>query len=215
MNARRSITALVVAGCTALTLAACGDEAEEENTTTSETTTTTEEIDALPTAEELNAIIERATDPNIPVEEKMNTVEDGEENAEFFEIMTQSKEETGATITILEPVLDGYAPDTVRVPARFELPDQEPQEIPEIDFIKIDGEWRLSKTWACMLVEQVSPDNIPPTCAEPAPGGEVPEGEVLPAPEEGELPPPEEAPIEEPPVEPAPIEEIPAEPAPA
>ncbi|WP_027020901.1 hypothetical protein [Corynebacterium sputi] len=204
MNARRSITALVVAGCTALSLAACGDEGEEEVTTSE--TTTTEEVETLPTAADLNAVLERATDPNLPVEEKMNTVEDGEEAAEFFEIMTQSKEETGANVIILDPVLEGYAPDTVRVPARFEQPDQEPQEIPEIDFIKIDGDWRLSKTWACMLVEQVSPENIPPMCAEepvPAPEGEVIEEEIAPAPE-GELPPPEEAPAEEMPAEPAP-----------
>ena len=68
MKFHRSLTATLIAGATALTLAACGDDGEgaEETPTTSTATT---EVAAFPTAMELNDILARATDPNVPVEE--------------------------------------------------------------------------------------------------------------------------------------------------
>ena len=211
MKFHRSLTAMLIAGATALTLAACGDDGEgtEESSTT--TTTSASEVAAFPTAMELNDILARATDPNVPVEEKAATVENGEEATELFDVMTRSKEESGAILEVVEPVLPGYTPDTVLAGVNFILPEQEPQLIESVEFRNIDGQWKLSQTWACTLVQNVAPDQVPPMC--------LPEGVEPPPPAEGapaapDAPPAEPAPPapEAPPAEPAP-EAPPAPPA--
>lgn len=204
MKFHRSVTAIVIAGATALTLAACGDNGSGEEETTSAATTSTTDIAAIPTAMELNDILARATDPNLPPEEKAATVEDGENATELFDVMTRSKEESGAQLDVVEPVLPGYTPDTVLAGVNFILPDQEPQLIEGVEFIFVDGQWKLAKTWACTLVQNVAPDQVPPMC--------LPEGVPPPeAPAEEPAPAPDAAPVEPaPPAEGAP----PAEDAP-
>ena len=211
MKFHRSLTAMLIAGATALTLAACGDDGEgtEESSTT--TTTSASEVAAFPTAMELNDILARATDPNVPVEEKAATVENGEEATELFDVMTRSKQESGATLEVVEPVLPGYTPDSVLAGVNFILPEQPPQLIEGVEFRNIDGQWKLSQTWACTLVQNVAPDQVPPMC--------LPEGVEPPPPAEGapvapDAPPAEPAPPapEAPPAEPAP-EAPPAPPA--
>lgn len=211
MKFHRSLTAMLIAGATALTLAACGDDGEgtEESSTT--TTTSASEVAAFPTAMELNDILARATDPNVPVEEKAATVENGEEATELFDVMTGSKQESGATLEVVEPVLPGYTPDSVLAGVNFILPEQPPQLIEGVEFRNIDGQWKLSQTWACTLVQNVAPDQVPPMC--------LPEGVEPPPPAEGapaapDAPPAEPAPPapEAPPAEPAP-EAPPAPPA--
>lgn len=156
MKFHRSLTAMLIAGATALTLAACGDDGEgtEESSTT--TTTSASEVAAFPTAMELNDILARATDPNVPVEEKAATVENGEEATELFDVMTRSKQESGATLEVVEPVLPGYTPDSVLAGVNFILPEQPPQLIEGVEFRNIDGQWKLSQTWACTLVQNVA-----------------------------------------------------------
>ena len=202
MKFHRSLTAMLIAGATALSLAACGDNGNGEEETTETTATTTSEIAAIPTAMELNDVLARATDPNLPPEEKALTVEDGEEATELFDVMTRSKEESGAQLEVVEPVLPGYTPDTVLAAVNFILPEQEPQLIEDVEFIHVDGHWKLSRTWACILVENVAPDQVPPMCH--------PEDAPPPPPEEPAEPAPDAPPAEG---EPAP-EPPPAEPAP-
>ncbi len=200
MKFHRSLTATLIAGVTALSLAACGDDGEGTDESTRATTTSTAEVAAFPTAMELNDILARATDPNLPIEEKTQTVENGEEAAELFDVMTRSKEESGATLEVVEPVLPGYTPDSVLAGVNFILPEQEPQLIESVEFRNVDGQWKLSQTWACELVKNVAPDQVPPMC--------LPEGVEPP-------PPAEEDPAapDAPPAEPAP-DAPPAEPAP-
>ena len=56
MKFHRSLTATLIAGATALTLAACGDDGEGTDESTSTTTTSASEVAAFPTAMELNDI---------------------------------------------------------------------------------------------------------------------------------------------------------------
>ncbi|MFD5867662.1 hypothetical protein ACFWGD_03470 [Corynebacterium sp. NPDC060344] len=202
MKFHRSLTATLIAGATALSLAACGDNGEgtEETTTT---TTSASEVAAFPTAMELNDILARATDPALPAEEKAQTVENGEDAAELFDVMTRSKQESGATLEVVEPVLPGYTPDAVLAGVNFILPEQPPQLIEGVEFRNIDGQWKLSQTWACTLVQNVAPDQVPPMClpegVEPPPP--APEGD----PAAPDAPPAEPAPPapEAPPAPPA------------
>ncbi|MDO4609139.1 hypothetical protein, partial [Corynebacterium sp.] len=171
MNIQRKMTALLIAGAASVTLVACGgDDAAEETTTAAPgAETTTSEVAALPTAAELNDVLARATDPNLPPEERAKTVENGEQAPEIFDIIIQSQQETGATLEVVDPVVPGLGgPGTVEATVVFTVPDQQPQNINAVEFRDIDGQWRLSQQWACTLVENVAPDRVPPMCA-PAP----------------------------------------------
>ena len=119
----------------------------------------------LPTAEDLNAVLKRATDPALPVEEKVNTVQGGETVPEIFPLMTQSQQESGANFTVVPPILPGYTPDSILTTVSFTLPGMAPQTADNVEFVNEGGTWKLSQQWACTLVENtVAADQVPAMC---------------------------------------------------
>jgi len=194
------ITALTATLGAALALTACsgGDEGTDGTTAATETAATGAEdtsaaaAPALPTADELNAVLARATDPNVPVEEKVNTVQGGETAPELFETMTASQAESGAEFQVVNPVLPGYTPDSVLASVNFTLPDQPAQPAENVEFVYEDDTWKLSQSWACTLITNtVSPEQVPEMCMEFAPA-------PAPAECEASAPAPAEAPAEAP-----------------
>ena len=193
-------------------VSACGGGSDD--TTTSATTsaavesTTSEAAPstaALPTVADLNAVIATATDPAATVEQKILTVQGGETAPELFETMTQSKAESGANFTVVEPVLPGYTPDSVLATVNFTLPDMAPQTAENVEFVFEDGHWKLSQQWACTLIQNtVQPEQVPPMClggnAAPAPvdpaAPAAPAEGVDPAPAPAEASAPAEAPVQ-------------------
>ncbi|MGP5082968.1 hypothetical protein ACTXJ8_14460 [Corynebacterium variabile] len=200
---RRTRTiAAALAVSAALVVTACSSDEDEDAPTSSATSapTTTEAQDALPTAAELGDLLNRALDPALPVEEKAATVQDGAEAGELFDQMTRAAQDSGATFAVVDPVLPGDTPEIALATATLTLPEQEPITVDNAEFVKQDGEWKISRAWACTLVGQVSEggeENLPVFCG----------GDPTPAPEE---PVQDEAPAEAP----APVEQAPA-PAPA
>lgn len=199
------ITAATAILVTAMSLSACADEGEEDtNGTAAETTEqTTEEATApeLPTAAELNEVLATASDPNIPTEEKVHSVQGGETAPELFETMAISKEESGADFQVVDPVLPGFTPDSVLGTVNFTLPDRDPQVAENVEFIYEDDTWKLSQSWACTLITNtVEPQQVPEMCQAQAPA------------EEDAI---QDAPAEQAPAEDAPAEDAPAEGAPA
>lgn len=200
---RRTRTiAAALAVSAALVVTACSSDEEEDAPTSSATSApaTTQAQDALPTAAELGDLLDRALDPALPVEEKAGTVQDGAEAGELFDQMTRAAQDSGATFAVVDPVLPGNTPEIALATATLTLPEQEPITVDNAEFVKQDGEWKISRAWACTLVGQVAEggeENLPVFCG----------GDPAPAPA------PEEAPAENP----APVEEAPApapEPAP-
>ena len=195
---RRTRTiAAALAVSAALVVTACSSDEEEDAPTSSATSApaTTQAQDALPTAAELGDLLDRALDPALPVEEKAGTVQDGAEAGELFDQMTRAAQDSGATFAVVDPVLPGNTPEIALATATLTLPEQEPITVDNAEFVKQDGEWKISRAWACTLVGQVSEggeEGLPVFCG----------GDPAPA--------PEEAPAENP----APVEEAPA-PAPA
>ncbi|WP_085548570.1 hypothetical protein [Corynebacterium pollutisoli] len=179
------MTAITAALGAALALAACGDgdgngetttETTAAETTATETTETTA-APALPTADELNGILAKATDPNVPLEEKVNTVQGGEQAPELFEVMAASQAESGAQFQVVNPVLPGYTPDSVLASVNFILPESEAQPAENVEFIYEDETWKLSQSWACTLITNtVAPEQVPEMCLDynPAPAEEAP-----------------------------------------
>ena len=200
---RRTRTiAAALAVSAALVVTACSSDEEEDAPTSSATSApaTTQAQDALPTAAELGDLLDRALDPALPVEEKAGTVQDGAEAGDLFDQMTRAAQDSGATFAVVDPVLPGNTPEIALATATLTLPEQEPITVDNAEFVKQDGEWKISRAWACTLVGQVAEggeENLPVFCG----------GDPAPAPA------PEEAPAENP----APEEEAPApapEPAP-
>lgn len=138
----------------------------------------------LPTAAELNAVMAVATDPQASVEEKVQTVQGAEQAPELFETMTKSKQESGANFVVVDPVLPGYTPDSVLATVNFTLPNQEPQTVSEVEFVRENGKWKLAQSWACTLITSaVTPDKVPPMCVTEAPAPAPASGAPAPAPE--------------------------------
>jgi len=193
---RTRTIAAALAVSAALVVTACSSDGDEDAPTSSATSapTTTEQQDALPTAAELGDLLNRALDPELPVEEKAGTVQDGAEAGELFAQMTQAAQDSGATFAVVDPVLPGDTPEIALATATLTLPEQEPITVDNAEFVKQDGEWKISRAWACTLVGQVAEggeENLPVFCG----------GDPAPAPEAQE-----EVPAEEP----APVEEAPA-----
>ena len=201
MKAQRFAAALAAAGL-ALGLTACSDDAAEntdESTAPAEQASATEAAPAaeMPTADELNAVLQRAADPNLPVAERANTVQGGETTPELFDLMSQSQQESGANFQVVNPVLPGYTANSVLATVNFTRPNAESQLAEDVEFVYEDGNWKISQSWACFLVSNtLPPEQVPEMCNSGAPAAPA---EQPPA----EQPPAEQAPAEQPPAAPA------------
>ncbi|MDN6284066.1 MAG: hypothetical protein L0J64_14350, partial [Corynebacterium sp.] len=170
---RSRALAVAVAVSTGLALASCSSDEGDAAATSSATTTaeeTTEAQDVLPDSAALAEILDRAVDPEVPTEQKADTVEDGHEAAELFEVMTRAKQESGAEIEVIDPVLPGETPEIATASVRMTLPDQEQDFQDSVEFVKQDEQWKLSRAAACGLVEKVAADQVPPVCGGDAEG---------------------------------------------
>lgn len=165
--------AIVTAFGAAVTLAACSnDDSGKEEATATTASSGAEQAPAAetPTAAELNEILARATDPNLPMEERTRTVQGGENAVEIFDVMTQAKHESGADFQVVEPILPGYTPTEVLAAVNFTQPDQGPTTAENVSFVYEDGTWKLSQSWACTLIHNtVAPDQVPAMCGAQAP----------------------------------------------
>ena len=185
-----AVVAVVAAVAVALPLGACSSD---DGGATDETTGTepTAQVGALPTAAELNDVLNRAVDPAVPADQKADTVEGGDQAPELFDIMTQSKADSGATLEVVDPVLPGILPETVTVTVSFIIPDRDPMPVSGVEFVRGGDTWQLKREWACTLIENVAPDQVPPVFSADvarelpgdvpegeAPAGEAPEGEA-------------------------------------
>lgn len=176
------IAATIAAVTLSLSLAACSGDAETDMTptTTAEQETSQEAAPAapaaeLPSAEELNGVLQRAADPNLPIEERMLTVQGGETVPELFDVMSQSQLESGAQFQVVDPVLADFEPNQVLAPVNLTAPDTEPTLINDVMFVHEDGHWKLSQQWACNLISStLSPDQVPEMCAAGAPVAPAP-----------------------------------------
>lgn len=195
-TSRTRVLAAAAAVTAALSVTACSsDDSTDEDTSDGTTAAETTEAAPLPTAEELNDVLNRAVAPGVPAEEKVDTVQNGDQAVELFDVMTNLQEENNSTFVVVDPVMPGLVPDSVQTQIEMTVPDQEPNTIDGVQFVSEDGQWKLSQEWACTLVSNVAPDQIPPSC-EPL-LGDAPAPEGAPAPEDAPAPAPEDAPAPE------------------
>lgn len=166
-----AISAVLAAG---LTLSACGNDDDSSDKTSSASSSQASSgaessgaaQDETPTVQELAGVLNRAVDPNVPTDQKVDTVVNGDKAPELFDALTKSRTESGATLEVVEPVLPSLNPGNVNATVNLTVPGQEPHVVSDVEFVNEDGKWKLDQGWACTLVENVLPDQVPPMCKE-------------------------------------------------
>ncbi|MDO4911128.1 MAG: hypothetical protein Q3972_05240 [Corynebacterium sp.] len=165
------LSKMVAAGAcltAALTMTACSSDSSESTSSSSTTSASSASTD-LPTAAELNELIEKASDQSVPLAERVQLVEGGEDAPEIFDSLAQSKQETGATFTVVDPILPGYTSNSALATVTFSAEGRQPQTADNVEFVYEDGQWKLAKNWACTLVTNVvDPSQVPATCQDGA-----------------------------------------------
>lgn len=160
MSLRRTIAAVSLSAFALGGLAACGGEDPIRETEPAPTTSAQQTT--VPTAEELTQLLDRASDPTVPVEEKVDLVEGGAEAPEIFDQIAALKAEQGAGVAITG-VAEGDIPGTLIANAVITQPGQ--PEIPvQAQFINQGGQWQLQKSFACALITNAGLQP-PATCA--------------------------------------------------
>lgn len=182
------LSAAILALGASVTLAACSSSDEDAANSSSaakptgETSASQVVSTEMPSVEQLNEILAKASDPNVPQEEKVQLVQGSETAPELFDVMSQSQAESGATFEVVAPVIPGLVPDSALATVHINTPDGQQQTADQVEFINDGGTWKLSQTWACVLVTNiVPPEEVPEMCADSAagtPAGGGAEGEM-------------------------------------
>lgn len=184
----KTIKCAAIVAAAALVLTGCSQDDKSSSGTSSSAASSAAETSAapaLPSAADLNAVLARALDPAIPAQEKTNTVVGGEQAPLLFDALTASKQQTGAQLQVVDPVLPGVLPNSVSANVNFTLPGREPQLVSGVEFVQEGGVWKLDQRWACTLVQAALPAQVPPQCAEAlggAPAGAPAQSAPAPAP---------------------------------
>lgn len=172
------ITAAVVALGMGLALTGCSnDDNASESTTSSAAPASTQATStvALPSVDELNDVLKRAADPNLPLDQRMQTIQGGEQVPELFDVMTQSQQQSGAKFQVVDPVLPDFEPNQVLAPVNLTVPGEEPTLINDVNFVFEDGYWKLSQRWACNLISGTLPaSQVPAMCTANSPVAPAP-----------------------------------------
>lgn len=148
MSLRRTIAAVSLSAFALGGLAACGEDDTRPNT--APPATTSQEQAPVPTAEELTQLLDRASDPAVPVPEKVDLVEGGAEAPELFDQIAALKAEQGADVSITGAA-EGDIPGTLIANAVISQPGQEDINV-QAQFIQQNGQWQLQKSFACALI---------------------------------------------------------------
>lgn len=161
MSLRRTIAAVSLSAFALGGLAACGGDDKDGRDTAPAPTTSVQAV-AIPTAEELSALLAQASDPAVPVEQKVYLVEGGAEAPEIFDQIAALKAQQGADV-IITGVAEGDIPGTLIANAVIVQPGQEDINV-QAQFIRQGDNWMLQKSFACALITNAGLV-APPTCA--------------------------------------------------
>ncbi|MGW5383703.1 hypothetical protein [Nocardia sp. NPDC003963] len=147
-----------LAAVAALTLTACGSDDSDSDSKAASTTSASaaaseseeaSDLPPVPSAADLNTQLQRALDPNVPNEEKLQMVQGAEADPELPAKLSQFYTDSGATIEVTE--VSDFA-DTLNAKANFKLGDT--QNVVDVPFVAEDGVWKVEKTWTCNMLAQ-------------------------------------------------------------
>lgn len=153
-----------LAGCAALAMTACGSGDEDTPAPTTTTVAqggpvTCENPPAEPTGAELQELLSMALDPAVPAAEKAELIQGGADDPEVFDQLSQKVAEAQGVEFAISTAPGAVAMlDDCNLSVGFSLtvgPDT-PPTVSQIDFVAEDGQWKLSRTHACQLVQTMA-----------------------------------------------------------
>ncbi|MGX1772589.1 hypothetical protein ACWIGW_10775 [Nocardia brasiliensis] len=145
----------------ALGLAACGSDDPKDPPKPSRTTisaTAAPNLPATPTADELNALLQRALDPAVPSAEKLELVQGIEADPDLPNRLAQAYKDANAKAEVVGVTAFG---ESVSAQAKFTIGDQ--TNMVDVPFVADGGKWKVQKTWACQALTTLGQQS--PACA--------------------------------------------------
>lgn len=158
---RIAIAGLALAA--ALSMTACGsDDKKDTSTAKSSTTsamttaaTSAANVPPVPTVAELNAQLQKALDPNVPNDEKLEMVQGAQADPELPGRLAQAVQQSGASAEVTEVTAFG---DTINAKAKITINGQE--NIADVPFVAEDGKWKVQKAWACQMLQLANVQSV-------------------------------------------------------
>ncbi|MFI9409239.1 hypothetical protein [Nocardia gamkensis] len=141
-------------------LAACGSDDSSDSPTSTRATagaSATATIPPAPTVDELNALLQKALDPAVPNEEKLDSVQGIEADPGLPNRLAEAFRQANATAVVTGVTAFG---DSVSAQAKFTINGQESQV--DVPFVLDGGKWKVQKTWACQALANLNQQS--PAC---------------------------------------------------
>lgn len=169
MKLRTSSRALVagMAIAAALTMSACSSDDNKADSTSSKPTATSSassatqdpNLPAIPTAEELNAQLQRAFDPAVPLADKIDMVQGAEQDPELINRVADAAKAAGIVVTVTN--VTDLGSGQLNADATFLVNGQSNPAV--VPFVAENGKWKVQKGWACQIVTTAQLQS--PACA--------------------------------------------------
>ncbi len=162
------IAVATLAVVAALGMSACGsgdkDGDSKPKTTTKAAATSAENVPPVPTVADLNQELSQALDPNVPAEQKVQYLEDGQQalqqDPQMIQKLTDAYQQNNAKIEVTNVTYLGG--DTLTATANFSVNGGAPSEA-SVPFVAQDGKWVLQKSWACAGIQNLGQTS--PACS--------------------------------------------------
>lgn len=144
---------IAIAGLAAvatLGLAACGSDDPKDPPKpprTSTSVTADPNLPPAPTADELNALLQRALDPAVPSAEKLDLVQGIEADPDLPNRLAQAYKDANAHAEVVGVTAFG---GSVSAQAKFTIGDQ--TNMVDVPFVADAGKWKVQQTWACQAL---------------------------------------------------------------
>ncbi|MQY25542.1 hypothetical protein NRB56_10990 [Nocardia sp. RB56] len=153
---RVAVATLAVAAALGMSACGSGDKHSDSSSTSSKASTSanaavapTSALPPVPTAAQLNQELSEALDPNVPADQKVQYLEDGQDalakDPDMLKKLTDAYQQNNAHIEVTDVTSLG---DTLTATVSFSVGGGAPQPA-QVPFIAQDGKWKLQKSWAC------------------------------------------------------------------
>ena len=155
-----------MAAAVATSLAACSSSDDSDDVPTVATTTSaaaTSEAGASgadagvtnpnvrPSVATLNAMLDKALDPNVPNSEKTELVQGSEKDPQLFDKLVKAREDNkDVTYQIFPPVIPA-GPNKATVKVQVKLPDNPPTKL-DAQIVYDGGRWKLASDSVCPIL---------------------------------------------------------------
>ena len=166
MKFPKFVGAAIMAAAVATSLAACSSSDDSDDVPTVATTTSaaaTSEAGASgadagvtnpnvrPSVATLNAMLDKALDPNVPNSEKTELVQGSEKDPQLFDKLVKAREDNkDVTYQIFPPVIPA-GPHQATVKVQVKLPDNPPTKL-DAQIVYADGRWKLASDSVCPIL---------------------------------------------------------------